>query len=111
MDVKIEKTQGIIIATLPEEAVKPDAMLRANILEILSARDIKALLVDMIGIPEMTDELASLIMVIQHQAGLRDLKVYYFNLSGNVQDYLELSGLSSVLQICRSRFEAFRICL
>ena len=92
MDVRIEKTQGIITATLPEEAVKPDSMLRMNLLEILAAPDIKALLVDLIEIPEMTDELASLIMVIQHQAGLRDLNVYYFDLSDDVQSYLDSCG-------------------
>ena len=111
MDLKIEKTRGVIIATLPEEAVKPDAVLRMNLLEILGAREIRALLVDLVEIPRMTDELASLIMIIQHQAGLRDLKVYYFNLSNEVQSYLDSSGLSSVLDTCRSKLEAFRLSL
>ena len=108
MNVKIERVRNTVIATLPAEAVKPDARLRANLVELMDARDIKALLIDLAEIREMTDELVSLILAIQHQAGLRNLKVIYFSLAQEVSNFLAESGVSGILDISRTRVEALR---
>jgi anti-anti-sigma regulatory factor len=108
MDVTIEKVRGTVIAKLPAEAVNPDARLRANLVALIGSRSIKALLIDMVEIPEMSDQLAALITTIEHQAGTRELKVVYFDVPQRVREFLEASGLSDVLEICRTRLEALR---
>jgi hypothetical protein len=108
MDVTIEKVRGTVIAKLPAEAVEPDARLRANLVGLMDAKDVKALLVDMIEISEMTDALASFVLAIQHQAGLRDLSVVYFDVGQQVKDYLDSSGMSAILEIAGSRVAALR---
>jgi len=108
MNVKIERVRNTVIATLPAEAVKPDARLRANLVELMDARDIKALLINLEEIRAMTDGLVSLILAVQHQAGLRDLKVVYFNLAHEVSDFLAESGILEILDISKTRVQALR---
>ena len=111
MLVKIERVKNYIVARLPREAKTPDAQLRSNIFELIEAKDIKAILIDMAEIAEITDALAALVVAIQNAAGRKNLRVIYFNLAGMAKDYFVSSGLAAVLEIYGTELQALRMVL
>ena len=111
MVIKIEREKNCVIIQLPAEATTPDSLLRANVMELIEAKNIKALLTDMLNIFEITEELLALMIAIQSAAGRNNLRVIYFNVNKEAKDFLKSSDLANILEIYDSKLQAMRMLL